>query len=615
MRLRLKISAALALAFASATPAYSQSAQKPVGVEARLSAEDARLQAFLDKEFEQALDFIPQTATYIGRKDHADKFNDLSEAGALKYLQWRRASVGRLMRNFDRSRLGPDGRTNYDMWRVELELAELAYRYRRQEAPLYSYLSSPHANLPLLLISIQVVETAGDMRAYNARLRALGPAMDQARVRSQLAAADGIRMPRFQYERVISGSQTVISGQPFAATGPDAPLWKDAKARVAKLELAGKVTPLAAASLLAEAKAALMSSVAPGYLRLIDWAQADMIKAPSGRMGALTLPDGKGYYAAQLKRNTTTDLTAAQIHRIGLTEVARIQDEQDRLARSVGFADRRAYEVELARLDPPAPYTDASRAEVIAISEATIARARALLPKWFRVLPVHKMEVVRQAPFYEVAGGSAQAQPPSADGARPGRVIVQMLGDAPSRASLATLMCHEGVPGHLLQGDIGVRQVGGPEFRKVNRYPAFGEGWGLYAETLCAEMGVFVDTAQTFEYLNAQLYRAARLVVDTGIHANGWTEEQAAKYMMESGGSSEQQARSEARRYITFPGQATAYMVGMLRIRAARLRAEQALGPRFDIRAFHDLLVSAGSLPLTVMDMRVDEWIASQKAN
>lgn len=614
MRLHLTISAA-ALALAVATPVCSHASQRPAAVQAGPSAEDARLQAFLDAEFEQALDFTPQTATVIGRKDHSDKLNDLSEAGALKYLQWRRGSVQRLTRNFDRRQLGPEGRMNYDLWRFQLEQAELAYKYRRQEAPLYSYLESPHANLPRFLISTHVVETAADMRAYNARLRGLGPAMDQATVRSQQAAADRIRMPLFQYERIISGSRAVIVGQPFAPTGPDSPLWEGAKAKVAQLRAAGKVTPQEAQSMLDEARAALLQSVGPAYQRLIAWAQGDMAKASSGRVGALTLPHGRGYYAAQLKRNTTTDLTASQIHQLGLAEVARIQGEQNQLARSAGFADRRAYAAELARLDPPRPYTDASRAEITAISEATIARARALLPKWFGALPAYKMEVVRQAPFYEVAGGAAQAQGPNTDGSRPGRVLLHMLGDTPSRASLATLMCHEGVPGHLLQGDIAVRQVGGPEFRKASRYIAFSEGWGLYAEALCAEMGVFTDLPQTFGHLDGQLFRAARLVTDTGLHADGWTEEQAVKYLIESGGASEQQARSEARRYITMPGQATSYMVGMLRIRAARVRAEQALGPRFDIRAFHDLLVSAGGLPLTVMDSRVDEWIARQKAN
>lgn len=608
--LGLALGLGLGLAFAplgAASPPRATAADSPA------TAEDARLQAFLDAEYEQELNFNPQVATIIGRKDHADQLNDLSEAGQLKFLEWRRGSVARLQKQFDRAKLGPEGRLNYDLWRVELERAELAYRYRRQEPPFYSQLSSPHAGLPSFLIDTHVVDTPADMRAYNARLRAVGPVLDQAIARSQASAKDGVRMPLFQYERVISGSQRIVTGQPFAE-GPDSPLWADAKAKVGRLQSAGKVTDTEAKALLDEARAALLEQVKPVYDRVIAWAEADKAHAPSGRLGALTLPDGGAYYASQLKRNTSTDLSPEEIHRLGLAEVARIEAEQDGLARSAGFADRSAYYAELKRLDPPLPYTDENRAEILALSNAHVTRARALLPKWFGELPAYRMEVIREPVFSEVAGGAAHAAGASRDGSRPGRVYLHMLGNTSSRAGLASLMCHEAVPGHVMQADIGVRQSGGPEFRKFPyRYSAFTEGWGLYAEALCQEMGVYTDAAQNFMRLDAELFRAARLVADTGIHAKGWTEEETVKYLVETGRRSEQQARSEARRYITSPGQATAYKVGMIRIQQARRRAEAALGPQFDIRAFHDMVVSAGSMPLSVLDIRVDEWIAARK--
>lgn len=603
---------ALGLLLSAAAPIGLTSQAQPAASVAM--AEDSRLQVFLDAEFEQELDFTPMAATEIGRDDHADKLNDLSEAGMLRFLEWRRSSVGRLKAQFDRAKLRAEGRTNYDMWAGELERAELAYKYRRHQAPFYDYLDSPHALLPSFLIGAHGVETVADMRAYNARIRALGPAMDQSIARSVAAAGDGIRMPRFQYERMISGSRKIVTGQPFGE-GPDSPLWADAKAKVGRLQVGGKVSASEAQALVEDARQALVQSVGPAYLRIIAWGEGDIGRGPSGRVGALTLPDGAGYYTSQLMRMTTTDLTATQIKEIGVREVKRIEAEQDLLARTAGFKDRHAYYAELHRLDPPTPFTDASRAEILALSNASVTRARALVPKWFGEVPAHRMEVVREPSFSEVAGGAAHANGPSADGSRAGRVWLHLLGNTPSRAGLAALMCHEAIPGHVMQGDIGVRQKGGPTFRKMSfRYTAFVEGWGLYAESLCKEMGAYLTVAEDFMRLDRELYRAVRLVADTGLHAQGWTEQRAVKYLVETGRRSEQQARSETRRYITNPGQATTYKVGMLRIQAARARAEKALGAKFDVKAFHDLLVGAGSLPLTVMDARVDEWITAREA-
>jgi uncharacterized protein (DUF885 family) len=439
--------------------------------------------------------------------------------------------------------------------------------------------------------------------------------MDQAIARQKRAAEDGIRAPRFGYERTIAGSRDLVTGQPFADSGKDSPLWADAKAKAAKLVSSGKMTQAEADKALAETRATLVSQVKPAYERIVGWAEGDIANAKSGKVGALTLPDGAAWYAASLKLQTTTDLTADQIHKLGLSEVKRIQGEQDALAQKAGFKDADAYYAELNRIDPPLPYTDARRAEILAASNANLARARTKLPGFFGKLMQYRVEVVREPSFSEVAGGAAHAAAPSADGSRAGRVYLHMLGATPSRPGLASLMCHEGIPGHVMQGDIAVRQAGGPTFRKLGfGYAAFTEGWGLYAEALCKEMGVYEDTAQDFMRLDAELFRAARLVTDTGIHADGWTEEEAVKYLIGTGRRPPDQARSETRRYITNPGQATAYKIGMLKIQALRREAETSLGPKFDIKGFHDLVVEAGSMPLSMLETRVHAWIAARKA-
>ena len=222
--------------------------------------------------------------------------------------------------------------------------------------------------------------------------------------------------------------------------------------------------------------------------------------------------------------------------------------------------------------------------------------------------------MVREPSFSEVAGGAAHASGPSPDGVRPGRVYVHLAGVTDDPAAVYDLMCHEGIPGHVMAGDIQARQTGGPKFRRAYGYVAFAEGWALYAEALCKEMGAYPDVAADFMRLDAELFRGARLVVDTGIHAEGWTEDQAVDYMIRTGRRPPDQARSEVRRYITLPGQATGYKIGMLEIMALRHKAEAALGPKFDLKGFHDLVIGSGSLPLPVLETRVDHWIASQRA-
>jgi uncharacterized protein (DUF885 family) len=604
----LSFAAALLLSSAPAMGVLSV----PAAAHAQSEAEAARFTAFLDREFEQEVAQKPQLATALGRKDNMDKLNDISDAAELRLLEWRRGSVARMKAQFDRAKLPPHSQASYDMWALELDRAELTYKFRRYQPPFYSFLYSVHSQLPNFLINTHVVGSADDMRAYNARVRAIPAVLDTAIGQSRESTAMGINAPKFEVERVISGSRVMITGAPFDA-GADSPLWADAKAKVGKLQTAGNLKPGEADALLADAKAAILGLKAP-YGRVIAWAQGELPKAPSGKTGAISLPNGLAWYAAALKLNTTTDLTPDQVHALGLSEVTRIQAEQDKLARSAGFKDRQAFYDDRARKFPPTPWTDAIRADYLRQYNAAIAHNRSLLPGYFNNLPVYKAEVVREPSFSEVAGGAAHASGPSPDGARPGRVYIHMLGVTDDPANITDLMCHEGIPGHVMQGDIQVRQKGNPKFRQAYRYVAYGEGWALYTEALCKEMGAYQDVASDFFRLDAELFRAARLVTDTGIHAQGWTEDQAVDYMIKVGRRPPNQARSEVRRYITLPGQATGYKIGMLKIMELRHKAEKALGPKFDIKAYDDLVVGEGSVPLTVLERSVDDWIARQKA-
>ena len=575
------------------------------------AAGDARLTAFLDAEFAEDLKLRPQLATRLGMKEGQDRLDDISDAGQLRRLQARRDSVARMKAQFDRAKLSPAGKTNYDIWEIELQRAELQYKYRRFQPPFYSFLYSAHSQLPDFMINTHTVAEASDMRAYNARLKAIPAVLDTAIAQSKLSDPLGVHAPKFQVERVIGGSTTLISGAPFDA-GPDSPLWADAKAKVAKLQLAGKVTPAESEALLTDARASVLA-LKPAYQRIIAWAQGELPTAPSGRVGAISLPGGAEWYATALKINTTLDLTADQIHAIGLKEVARIEGEQDALAKTAGFAGRQAFYADREKRFPPQDYTDALRAEYLQRANAAIAHNRELLPLRFNDVPKYRMEVIREPSFSEVAGGAAHASGPSPDGTRPGRVYVHLVGKTEDPAAVYDLMCHEGVPGHVMAGDIQVRQTGTPKFRRAGGYVAFNEGWALYSELLCKEMGAYPDAAADFMRLDAELFRAARLVVDTGIHAKGWTEDQAVDYMIKTGRQSPESARSEVRRYITLPGQATGYKIGMLKIMELRRKAEASLGPKFDIKSFDDLIISEGSQPLPVLERRVNEWVEKRK--
>jgi len=608
-----KISFSLAMALAAAVlPAGTAFAQAPAA-SAATQSEDARLTAFLDAEFDAYLKTQPQLATRLGLKDGGDRWNDTSDESARADVEWRKASVARMKAQFDRAKLAPEAQVNFDIWALEADRAELSYKNRLYRPPFYSRLYSAHSQLPDFLINTHSVADATDLKNYIARLRSMPAVLDRAIERTKASQAAGINPPLFQIETIIAGSRKLTSGAPFG-DGDDAALWADVKAKTAALVAGGKVTQAEADTLLTEARTAILG-LQPAYGRVIAWAEQSLPTAPSGKVGALTLPDGLAYYENELKLVTTTDMTAADIHATGRAEVARIEAEQDALAKQAGLADRHAFYAERARLNPPRQYDDAARTEYLGTANAFVAHTRSLLAPYFGTLPAYGIEVVREPAFSEVAGGAAHASAPSPDGKRPAKTYVHLVGTVPDPAAMYTLMCHEAVPGHNMQGDIQVRQQGGPKFRAVTGYVAFGEGWALYAEALCKEMNAFPDAASDFMRLDAELFRAARLVVDTGIHAMGWTEDEAVTYMNTTGRQPIERSRSEVRRYITLPGQATGYKIGMLKIMELRARAEKTLGSKFDIKGFHDLLIASGSQPLSILERRVDEWIARSAAS
>jgi uncharacterized protein (DUF885 family) len=590
-------------------------AAPPALTDAQRTENDGRLNAFLDAEYEKQLALHPEALTQLGRKDQYDKLDDYSEAFEDRELEAQRASVAAMKTQFDPNTLTEEGRTSFDMWAFSLERAERAARFRRH-AYIYGF-QGPHAGFAQFMVNFHKVDTVADMEAYAARLRAIGPALDQLTDRAKLAAADGIRMPAFNYSKVANEARSLISGQPFTARGPDNPLWADAKAKIAALVSAGKATPAQAATLTASVRAALIEGMKPGYDHLVAWATEDAARAPSGNVGAGTLPNGADWYATSIFTLTSTNMTADEIHQTGLAEVARIHAEMEAIKNQVGFqGDLKAFFRETST-NPRffEPNTDAGRAAYIQLAKDYLAQAQAKLPEYFGRLPRAPLDVRRVEPYREEPGGAAHYSRPTPDGSTPG-IFYMHLSDMRAEPiwDLESVAYHEGVPGHHLQIAIANELTDVPLFRRQAFYSSFSEGWALYCESLAKEMGFYHDPYSDYGRLAAELWRAVRLVVDSGMHGKGWTEEQAVQYALDNTPKPEAGVRAEVHRYILWPGQATTYKIGQLTISRLRAEAQQQLGDKFDIKGFHDTVVDGGAMPLPVLEARVHRWVERVKA-
>jgi uncharacterized protein (DUF885 family) len=356
----------------------------------------------------------------------------------------------------------------------------------------------------------------------------------------------------------------------------------------------------------------LGKKVIPAYRRLHDFLQTEYLPHARATIGMSELPNGASWYAYLVRYHTTTSMTPEEIHDLGLREVARIRAEMERIKIQAGHqGDLRSF-FDVLRADPPQHYTDP--AELLAGYEALRARVDSALPLLFAVKPKAGFEIRSVEAFRAPSEAGASYVPPSADGKRPGVFYVNTY-DLPSRPkySMEALYLHEAVPGHHFQIALASEATGLPRFRRFAWDTAYGEGWALYAEGLGYEMGFYRDPYQKFGNLALEMRRACRLVVDTGLHAFGWTREQAIDYMAANAGEARELEVAEVDRYIVWPGQATAYKIGELRIRALRARARAALGERFDLRRFHNVVIDSGAVPLAVLEANVDDWIAAER--
>jgi len=496
-------------------------------------------------------------------------------------------------------------------WFIDNTLA--GERFRFHDYPV-NQLGGVQSATPDFLMNVHVIDDRRDAEDYLSRLDEIGRKFDQVLVGLALRERNGVVPPRFVIERVLV-EMRAFAGKPAAENALCLHLAK-------RLEALPDVAPADRQALLARCARSIETGVVPAYGRLIAFF-ADQLARATTDDGVWKLPDGDAYYAYLLRSATTTSMTPQAVHDLGLAEVARIEGEMKLIL--VAQSELRPGETPpraIARLGSEPrfqyPNTDEGRRRALDAYTAMIAdqlgRSRAVIG----LVPKARIEVRRVPGFREATAPGAYYYPPAIDGTRPGIFWANLrdMREVPTFA-MRTLAIHEGVPGHHFQNAIAQEQTGVPTFRTVIPFTAYLEGWALYAEWLGTELGVYRDDPfGDLGRLRDEMLRAVRLVVDTGIHAKRWTREQAIAYMIDKTGFPETSVVSEVERYIVNPGQACSYKVGMMSILASRRRAEVALGPRFDAdaeKAFHDVVLGNGALPLEVLDAEVDAWIAARR--
>ncbi|MBV7258336.1 DUF885 domain-containing protein [Erythrobacter crassostreae] len=574
------------------------------------------LNAWFDEKFQEELAFSPLRQTSLGMKTDYDKIDDLSLDAQREQLRWWQAATAEMEANFEYDELSDEAKLSWDMWQFRKDQAELALEYADHDYIL-TQMGGTHAALPSFLLSQHTVESDSDMVAFIARIGGIGTAMDQLLERAQNNAEAGTRPPRFAYDAVISESQKLISGAPFDESGEDSALWTGSEEHLTNLVESGSITEERAGELREEARAALTGQFAPAYTRVIDWFTNDRANTSEEAQGVSELAKGGEFYNYNLGVMTTTKLTADEIHDIGLNEVARIRSEMEAVKDQVGFEGSLQEFFVFTREDNQFFFSNDEAGAQDYIDRATmhIDELTERLPEFFGTLPKAPLEVRRVEPFREQDGAAQHYRAGTPDGSRPG-IYYAHLSDmnAMPIPPLEAIAYHEGNPGHHMQVSIAQELEGIPKFRSQGGFiSAYGEGWALYSEALAKEMGGYKDPYSEFGRLQSEMWRAIRLVVDTGIHAKGWTEDQAVAYCLENSPNPETVARSEVQRYFVLPGQATSYKIGMIRIQELRGKAEKELGEDFDVRGFHDTVLGAGALPLSILEKRVDQWIASVK--
>ena len=568
------------------------------------------LNAFLDAVFERRVDASPEFQSQLGRKtDRLGEWDDRSDAFAATQIEKDKADLARLRAGFDYDELQDQDKLSYDLFVFNIERRVRNHAFRRH-AYVADQFRGQFTGLLTVLQNTHPIGNVQDAEDYLSRVEGLEAVLDGMVERLQDRAEFGVIPPAFSFPAMITDASRINSGVPLDDSSDDNALYADFKAKLAELAL----EEAEEAALMARADDAWRGPFQRGFAALID--ELERLQAiQTDNFGIWSLPDGKAYYENRIRSHTTLDLTADEIHQIGLDDVARIHAEMEVIQKTVGVEGSLQDFFAFVRADPGNYFenSEAGRGEFLAEAEQQTAAIFEVAHRYFNQLPKAGLEVRRVEPWRENSTSIAFYNPPSQDGSRPG-VYYANLADMASvqKYVFTAITYHEGVPGHHFQIALAQELGGLPMFRKFGGYGAYTEGWALYAERLAREMGFYQDPMRDFGRLQDEIWRSVRLVTDTGIHARRWTRQQAIDYFTENTPISEGDIITEVERYFVNPGQALGYKMGMTQILSLRDRAQQALGERFDIRDFHDVIIGAGALPLPILEQQVEHYIAEK---
>ena len=548
--------------------------------------------------WEDRLKHDPEFASIIGDKRYNDQTSDYSVQAYNDRLAREQKFLMRL------AVIDPTGFTEQEKLSQELlirkfEMDQEAAEFKEWEMPI-NQMGGIYSDYPDLAAELSFT-TVKDYDDWIARLRALPTAFAQVTENMSIGMEDGRMPPKYLLEKALEQVNELANQKP--ADSPLAlPLKKfpasisaDDEQRI-KTEMLDVITKVDL----------------PAYVRLGRFLKVSYVPAGRTNPGIDSLPDGKRYYQFLIKRTTTTDLTADQIHQIGLEEVKKDETAMLAIAQKLGFKDLQSFRASLKTNPKLHPV---SAAALLDTYRGYLKPMQAKLPELFGKLPKAPFEVVPVPAYAEKTAPPAYYEPGTPDGSRPGRLFIDTY-DATQRNlyDAEAIAYHEGIPGHHLQISIAHELTGLPQFRRYDNYTAYAEGWALYAERLGKDVGFYQDPYSDYGRLEADIWRAIRLVVDTGVHSEGWTRDQMVQYFRDHSNIDEPSIQAEVDRYIAWPSQALAYKIGQLEILELRDRAQKALGPKFDIRAFHDEVLDSGALPLNMLEKRVDAWTAAQKS-
>lgn len=606
--LALMLTTSPMVATATASAQTAAATRTATGVDATI---DQRFLSFLDASFDAVIALSPESLTSLGLKQNYDRLDDYTDAGAQKEMALQEARLAQMKRDFDYKALSPASQLSYRLFEDTVTQNRLRFNWRTHIYPVNNS-SSPTGAIPVFLINMHRVDSIADADAYIARLKDVERVMGEIATRLRTQAANGVVPPKFVFAPVEADARKIISGAPFDG-GADSALLADFKKKVDALKVAADVK----ARLIEDARSALTGPFKRGYETILA-AIGDVSKQANDNNGVWDLPNGEAYYADQLRYYTTTGMSPDEIHATGLAEVARIHREMNAIKDKVGFKGSLREFFTHVKADPRFQYpnTDAGKQAYLSDAKRYIAQVMAAAPRMFHQLPKAALEVRAVEPWRQETASVAFYTSPAPDGSRPGIYYVN-LADMRQvlKPQIEAISYHEGAPGHHFQIAFAQEIQGMPKFRRFGSYGSYVEGWGLYSEKVAKELGFYRDPYSAFGQLSLELWRATRLVTDTGMHAKRWSREQAIDYFKQNTLLSDRDIVKEVERYLVWPGQATSYKVGELKILALRAKAEAALKDRFDVRDFHQVVLGNGALPLDILTEQVDAYIAAKSGS